>query len=458
MSSAPLEADVAVIGGSVAGLATAMFYAEKGAHVIVIDPDPAGTPGAAVVAPPELPHRRSTPQDRHSHVLLARGQQTLQARSPGLLERLRAAGAIEQPVPGLDELVGVMCRRTLLDRVMRSHARELPGVQLRDDAVTALAFDRKRRRVTGVATTTTTIDADLVVDAAGRRSPVRRWLAEQDVAVPDTIRVPCGTVYLTAFYRLRRWPSLPLNRGYAAGGFGPACACLAFPTDNGFMSVTIGLLPGDPLVRPLLDRHTFTAVARLHPLVEPWLDPANIEPCSDVAVMAGLHNDLRLPLELDGLVAVGDAACTTNPAYGRGMSLALLHAATVADMIAPTSEDTATLARAALDQELRGWFDDSVAQDELRTARWSGDELPDNPVALMLEAAARRAPDEPDVQRALMRRFNLVDPPKAIAAIQPAPSLARALPAWTPGPTRAELVQAVCRRASAGVRAFPHVA
>jgi 2-polyprenyl-6-methoxyphenol hydroxylase-like FAD-dependent oxidoreductase len=202
VSSTGAKADVAVVGGSVAGLATAMFYAEKGAKVVVIDPDSAETGDSGGVAPAALPHRRLTPQDRHSHVLLARGRQILQTRAPALLERLRAAGAIERPVPGQEELVGVMCRRTLLDRVMRSYARELPGVQLRDDAVTALEFDRARRRVTGVATTTTSVEADLVVDAAGRQSPVRRWLAQQNVATPDAIRVPCGTVYLTVFYRL----------------------------------------------------------------------------------------------------------------------------------------------------------------------------------------------------------------------------------------------------------------
>lgn len=457
MSSAKLKADVAVVGGSVTGLATAMFYAQKGAQVIVIDPDPAETSDPPVV-PWEHPHRRSTPQDRHSHVLLARGYRILQTRAPDLLEKLRAAGAIEQRLPGADELVGVMCRRTLLDRVICSHAREVPGVQLRDEPVTGLVLDRAQHRVRGVATTTTSIDADLVVDAAGRRSPLRRWLAEQNVATPDAIRVPCGTVYLTAFYRLRHWPSLPLNRGYAAGGFGPACACLAFPTDNGFMSVTIGVLPGDPLVRPLLDRDTFTGVAQLHPLVEPWLDPANIEPCGDVAVMSGLQNQLLPPPELDGLVAVGDAACTTNPAYGRGMSLALVHAATVADFIAPGSGYTAALAHAVLDRELRGWFDDSAAQDELRTARWFGHDLPDDPMALIVEAAARRAPHEPDVHRALLRRFNLIDPPEAIAAIQPAPNRDRAQPAWTPGPTRAELVEAVSHTASGGVRAVRQVA
>lgn len=199
-------------------------------------------------------------------------------------------------------------------------------------------------------------------------------------------------------------------------------------------------------------------MARLHPLVEPWLSPASIEPCGDVAVMSGLHNQLLPPAQADGLVAVGDASCTTNPAYGRGMSLALLHAATVADLIAPTSRDTAPMAYAALGQELRGWFDDSVAQDQLRTARWSDHDLPDEPMALIVEAAALRAPQEPEVHSALLRRFNLIDPPDAIAAIQPAPSLDRARPAWTPGPTRPELVQAVNRSASGGCEAVRHVA
>jgi flavin-dependent dehydrogenase len=410
-----------------------MFYADAGANVAVIDGD---VPARSEIASADdLPHRRSTPQDRHSHVLLARGRDVLATRAAGVLDALRAAGGLERPMPDQTHVVGVMCRRTLLDRVMRDHVGELPHVHLHDGEATGLVLDGPCRRITGVATDTTTFTADLVIDATGRRAPVRGWLREKGIAMPEPITVPCGTVYLTAFFRLRQWPSAPLNRGYAAGGFGEAGACLAFPTDNGFMSVTIGLLPGHPLIRPLLHIERFTSAARLHPLVEPWLDPANARAVGRVALMSGLHNQLRPPPDVDGLVAVGDAACTTNPAYGRGMSLAILHAAATVDTIAPGSIHTQARAHDILNRDLRQWFDDSVAQDQLRTARWSGAPLPDDPIALAVEAAQLRAPQEPDVQRALFRRFNLIDPPQAITAVQPPPTADRSRPAWTPGPS-----------------------
>src|SRR5256885_1024750 len=67
-----------------------------------------------------------------------------------------------------------------------------------------------------------------------------------------------------------------------------------------------------------------------------------------------------------GVVAVGDAAVCTNPLYGRGCSLAMVHAFALADVLATNSAgaaDTAVAFDAVTRSELEPWYDAALAQD-----------------------------------------------------------------------------------------------
>jgi 2-polyprenyl-6-methoxyphenol hydroxylase-like FAD-dependent oxidoreductase len=89
---------------------------------------------------------------------------------------------------------------------------------------------------------------------------------------------------------------------------------------------------------PARDPRAFTAVLRTVPYYADWLDA--LEPTTDVFVMGGLHNTPRRlvvdgrPVVL-GLHAVNDAVCTTNPTFGRGISMV---ARTVADLVEVLAE------------------------------------------------------------------------------------------------------------------------
>jgi hypothetical protein len=66
-----------VLGASVAGLLAGRLLAESYREVVLVDRDRLeGIPGAAGA-------RRSAPQGRHAHGLLARGQQVLEELFPG---------------------------------------------------------------------------------------------------------------------------------------------------------------------------------------------------------------------------------------------------------------------------------------------------------------------------------------------------------------------------------------
>jgi hypothetical protein len=74
-----------------------------------------------------------------------------------------------------------------------------------------------------------------------------------------------------------------------------------------------------------------------------------------------------------GLFQVGDAACITNPLFGRGMSLALDHAFRLADLLAeqPDIDIAQRRAVARMTHDLfLPWYEQSAGSDRLRIARW----------------------------------------------------------------------------------------
>src|SRR6185503_6729382 len=83
-----------VLGGSVAGLATARLLGRHFARVVVLERDvrPDVTDPEEAFATWERP---GVPQFRHSHAFLARLRMILLAHMPDVLDRLRAAGVRE---------------------------------------------------------------------------------------------------------------------------------------------------------------------------------------------------------------------------------------------------------------------------------------------------------------------------------------------------------------------------
>lgn len=385
---------VVVVGAGVAGLAAALFLARRGHQVQVFEGDPSPTPGGLAEAGAWW--RRGTPQATHSHAFLARCREVLALEAPDVLDGLRAAGAREirlsdtppatltGPVAADDRLVLLACRRNVFEWVLRRAVLAEPGVALHAGVgVTGLWLEPMSWspvRVMGVFDDTgVETPADLVVDAAGRRSPIPSWLADAGAPVPAERLAACGITYYSRFYTLRgsRDPG-PLNRGHTAGGSFDRYSCLAFPADNGTFSVTFGVLPEDRALRLLRHNAAFDAAAAAVPLVSSWVQPEVSRPLTRVTAMAGLANRLRT-LVADGrpaavgVLQVGDSACITNPAHTRGTALALLSAARLAQVVDdhPADAEARALAmEAVLASELEPWFHDSVEQDRHRLRRW----------------------------------------------------------------------------------------
>lgn len=469
-------ADIVVVGAGVGGLGSALALTRAGHRVTVVERDTVSMPPSPQAAFEDW-RRQGAPQTRHSHAFLARLRNLLRDRCPEVLAELLAAGATEidftrHPPPALDplppdpadaDLVGLACRRTTFEWVLRRHALGVPGLTMVTGAVEGLISEAGPGRVphvNGVGLAGgARLRADVVVDAGGRRSPLPRWLAAVGAGpVPEWVE-DTGIVYSSRFYRMLAEGDDPAEHGLVVGDLG-YLKYAVFPGDNGTLSITYGVHADDPEMRRVLHPGPFTEVAANMPALRRWVEPGRCQPISDVEVMAGLVNRLRRftvggrPV-VTGVYAVGDSAVCTNPVYGRGCSLAMVHAELLADTLAAEGNDPVVAALAFAEgtrTTIEPWYGAALAQD--RHDRLPVDDDDDEGGAvgvgsLMRHGLLPAARHDPVVFRAFMRTFNLLDPPDAV--MRDPQVVLRVMAAWQDrgnrpplprlGPERGELLQ-----------------
>ena len=385
--------DIAIAGGSAAGLFAALLLARAGHQALVLERDFL-EPAPDVESAAATAFRPSAPQIVQPHIILARCRQLLIEHLPDIYAGLLAAGAAEAPLrtqmpdslrdtaprPGDEDLTSVMTRRSTLDWVLRRAAAAEPGVTVRGGVkVTGLLTapagpGGQPPQVTGVRTDQGGLPADLVLDATGRRSPIDDWLTQAGARTTATWRAECGIAYFSRHYRVRPDASLPsplVTRiivgldEFLVGKWGG---------DNGAVQLVVAPLAADHRFRTARDPRVFTAVLRMVPALAAWLDV--MDPITDVFPMAGLDNTLRrlvadgVPVAT-GLHAIGDSVCTTNPTLGRGLALALTGAADLTDTIAEHPADPAAQSL-ALDrlasEHVVPFYQDQAAIDAARLA------------------------------------------------------------------------------------------
>lgn len=440
---------IVIVGAGISGLTSALALGRAGHEVVVVERDATPMP----TSPDEAFEwaRRGAPQVRHSHAMLARLRNTLRDRAPDVLASLLDAGATEvrftehlpptltdiEARPGDEDLVGLACRRTTFEWVLRRHALAQPGVELRDGIVVrGLATDGDGR-VCGVDTESGPVLGDLVVDACGPRSGSRAWLDAIGVEEPPEQLAECEIVYLSRFYRLHDGAEAPVVTGPVAGDLG-YLKFAVFVGDNRTFSITIAADVHDQELRAgLADPEAFEAAVATLPAAQPWRDGRS-EPITDVHVMAGLRNRRRAlvvdgePI-VSGFVAVGDAATATNPLYGRGCSLALLHAFALADAISAHGTDVRAVA-VALDEagrrDVEPWYRSAVQQDQeaahaaaIAAGRVAAPTTEDGVVdprawarEVLRDGLMPAVRTSPVVFRAFLRWFNLLATPDALMA------------------------------------------
>ena len=431
---------VAVAGAGPAGLFTAIALARRGHRVTVADRDPGPAADGGW-------QRHGVMQFHHPHGFRQQVVEALEAEMPDVLGALLAAGA-EQAVlpagPGVGErVVGLHCRRLTFERVLRAAAEAQPGVRL----VTGHVDDVSRAagRAAGLRVAGHDLPADLVINAAGRAGR----LADDVRARGESS--DCGIAYVSRQYALLSGAGRgPMNAPVGLVQTMTGYLFAVFPQDNRTFSVIVARPAADRRLAALRFADLFDRACAAIPGLAAWVAPERSRPLTTVLPGAGLHNTYRGQLDddgrvgLPGLLHLGDTVCTTNPAAGRGVAMALRQAVRLLRLIDEHPGDPVAAAL-ALDawctEQVRPWFDDHVHWDADLLRRWSGGDVDVTrrlPSDLVMEATAA----DPALLRVVGPYMAMQVLLAALAEVEPR---AREIyaggwrPPRHPGPTRDEL-------------------
>ncbi|MEU2119598.1 FAD-dependent monooxygenase [Streptomyces sp. NPDC016459] len=270
-----------------------------------------------------------------------------------------------------------------------------------------------------------TFDADLVVDAMGRNSPLEDWLVRHgwDKAPVDSMRVDLG--YATAaFHRGDELGSTVI----AHSSPGPASGYQPTLTEPGALAAVEGgrwsvVLAGYADHRPGPDREEF--LRRMRRCVAPIRTVADTsEMIGDVRTYRFVESRRRVHSRLSrfpgGLVVVGDALASVNPVYGQGLTLSALTANALGAHLrsAPSPQGPAwdyfRLAEAVVDGAWQLSTAADLAQPHVtgpyprgyRVQKWVADKLTEASVL------------DPVVNERYMGVVNMQLPPKALTDVR----------------------------------------
>jgi 2-polyprenyl-6-methoxyphenol hydroxylase-like FAD-dependent oxidoreductase len=413
-------------------MTAALLLADQGHEVTLVDRDPGPTDGR--------PWKRVGVMQFHlPHAFRPQCRDVLGPRLPQLYAALLEAGVEEGDL--------LHARRSMFEQAMWTHTSRQPGVRRVCGRVQGIDV------LDGVATSVLVDDAriecDLVVDASGRSGR------------PSAPHRPAGTSTDAGIgYAARQYQLLPdaqpgpLNGGpgviHELAGF----QAMVFTHDAGTFSVLFVRSKEDEDLAALRHPAAFEAATRLLPDIAMWTDPERSRPIDRVRAGSSIFNSYRgQSTTVRNLLAIGDAACTTNPMGARGVALGIESAAALADIVAGSASSAWT---AELDAwclaNLKVWHDDHIITDDALLASWRRDAIdPDGPIPWMLVAAAA-IERHPEWMASLGPFFGMYAKP---AVLDPLRTEVRAMlrDGWRPaapgGPTREDLAAVVAAQVAA---------
>ena len=331
----------AVVGGSIAGLASAQMLSRYFDEVVVLERDEISTE-------PKL--HKSIPQGNHYHTLLAGGYRVMSKLYPELSDRLIARGAVTLQAPGdicfhiegrraynptgdvLErrnfDIQSFSLTRGLLESTIREITAETANIRFIPQArVTKLSTSDGS--VTGVKYTCNDevclLKTDLILETAGRSSRLPKYLESLGYGAVEETSIGVDFGYSSAKVAAPDGfaEPEPMHIMFGRPGIDTAGAIMA-EVEKGLWHVSLAGRLGD---YPPGDPEGFVAFARSlgKPVLDQILgDGDNFR--SEITTYRYPRSQWRhydkMPHFPDGIIPVGDSVVSFNPVYGQGMSSA----------------------------------------------------------------------------------------------------------------------------------------
>jgi 2-polyprenyl-6-methoxyphenol hydroxylase-like FAD-dependent oxidoreductase len=425
-----------VVGAGPVGIVAGVALSRRGHDVVLVEKDEG--PG------PDGWDRRGVMQFRHPHFFRPQTRMVLEELAPDLWDAVVAEGGVPAIVEGMPPgFSGLACRRETFERALRTAAeRVLP---VRRGTATDVVVDRGR--VTGVVVDGTTVDADLVLWAAGRAA-----------VLPQDDRAPlegggCGFSYVSRMYRAK--PGVEMPGPFPEGRLHDGYLPIVFPQDDRTISALVVRATDDHGLAAMRHEAAWEAGMRAVPFLDAWTDPERWDPITPVMNGGLLTNTFRSQLREDGtpvakgLLFVGDSVSTTNPSAGRGVSIGLLQLQALLGML--DGEDVSERFEQWCQDNVRPWYEDHVFWDVSLLRRMAGEDVDvEGPLPSDLVCAA--AEQDPSMMDVVGPYQGMMLPPSALAAVE---ERARAVlrtgwrPPYAEGPNRSELAGLISERSAA---------
>jgi 2-polyprenyl-6-methoxyphenol hydroxylase-like FAD-dependent oxidoreductase len=352
------ETRAVVIGGSLAGMCAARVLSDFFDKVTVVERD---------AYPDGVEDRAGVPQGRGFHNLLIRGRREYESHFAGFEQLMLKRGAFESefgvetafltPLGWLPprrsfDMPMLRASRALIETTVRDLFRKLPKIEVIQSAeVVGLSVVRDHElRCAGVKVYrregggSLELEAGLVVDATGRGSKSVEFLKNAGVEPPvETVIEPFGG-YACRWFSLRPNAAWPKHWWWTGGVFIynllETYALTRFENDRWmmFMGGFNGHYP------PHEEEDFMTAIGRVG---SPAIDQivSLMEPVSPVYGNRNLTNRWRhyerWNSELRGFIAIADSACTFNPVFAQGMTVAAMAAAALRGILNDNGPATA---------------------------------------------------------------------------------------------------------------------
>ena len=415
----PTGTHAVVIGASIGGLCAARVLSDFYDRVTVYERD-------------ELPdgpaNRAAVPQGRHVHLLMARGAKEFDTHFPGLLDEMVADGVpILENRPDCihfgaaghvlgthyrlrDEFTAYVPSRPHLEWQIRRRVAKIPNVEMVHAAVSEPRYDATKQRVTGVMLDSDdAVDADLVVDAAGRGTRLPVWLEQWGFGRPREDTVDVGIGYAT--HQVHIPEGLLKEKVVVAGASRaePIGLGMLFYEDGNWGLTTFGIGKVEP-------PHNFAEMCDVADRILPDRFANAIRrgtPIGEVAFHKYPTSRWRRYDEMnrfpDGVIPFGDALVSFNPTYGQGMTMTSLQAGHLRRALESPDADLAReFQHATAKTTFPVWQMNAIGDFTLHRAsgpmpKWY------RPVGNLFDQFLGAAETDPVLAEWFLRRFSLLD-------------------------------------------------